>query len=161
MINGRIWRKQMPYDVECRNCREHTWAGNIVALLSEYTDSVGRFVCSHCESTDTYIYRESALQEEGEVWTRWIKGVIQIDSGIPTYSPYVFLTANEEDGKPSGLHFHYYKDTRRQPNGRLKHGHGPGGPPVLDNADLFVILRRLVEIGVVSRNDVKSFADEL
>ena len=30
-----------------------------------------------CNSDDTFIFRESKLQEEGEVWQRWIKGVIK------------------------------------------------------------------------------------
>lgn len=151
----------MAYDIECRNCREHTWAGNIVDLLDEHTDSTGRFICSHCASTDTYIYRESQLQEEGETWERWIKGVIRIDSGIETYSPYIFLTADSEDGEPTGLHFHYYKDTRAYPNGRLKHGHGPGGPPVLGNNDLFIIIKQLVDLDVITKNQVQSVAAQL
>lgn len=151
----------MAYDIECRKCREHTWAGNIVDLLKNHTNEEGKFVCRHCTSTDTFIYRESKLLEEGEVWKRWIKGVIQIDSGIETYSPYIFMTADSEDGEPTGLHFHYYKDTRGYPNGRLKHGHGPGGPPVLGNNDLFTIIEHLLSIGVLSKKDIKDFADSL
>ena len=151
----------MSYDIQCRKCKEHTWAGNIVDLLKEHTDEKGRFFCEHCQGTDTFIYRESQLQEEGEVWERWIKGVIQIDSGIKTYSPYIFLTADSEGGRPTGLHFHYYKDTRSHSKGRLKHGHGPGGPPVLRKNDLFIIIDHLVALGVLSKEKVKSFAARL
>lgn len=151
----------MAYDIECRSCRQHTWAGNIVDLLRDCMDERGKFVCQHCGGTDTFIYRKSKLQEEGEVWERWIKGVIRIDSGIETYCPYIFLTADSEDGEPTSLHFHYYKDTRSKPNGRLKHGHGPGGPPVLDNKHLFLIIDRLVSLGILSKEEIKSFVDRL
>jgi len=151
----------MGYDIQCRKCKEHTWAGNIVDLLRGHTDANGMFLCMHCGDTDTFIYRESKLQEEGDTWERWIKGVIQIDTGIETYSPYIFLTADSEDGEPTGLHFHYYKDTRSHPSGRLKHGHGPGGPPVLGNKDLFTIISHLVGLGVLSREELRSFAAQL
>lgn len=151
----------MGYDIQCRECKTTTWAGNIVDLLTNHTDPGGRFVCAQCQGTDTFIYRESKLQEEGEVWHRWIKGVICVYTGIPTYSPYIFLTADAEDGPITGLHFHYYKDTRSHKNGRLKHGHGPGGPPVLGTTDLFPIIEHLVSAGVLSRAEIKAFADRL
>jgi hypothetical protein len=152
----------MSYDIKCRHCGTTTWAANIVDLLNDHTNDRGRFVCSKCNQTDTFIYRISALQEgPEEKWERWIKGVVQIDSGIPTYSPYVFLTADTEDGPITGLHFHYYKDTRRQPNGRLKQGHGPGGPPVLGIEDMFTILTHLVREGVLTKERVRVFADSL
>jgi hypothetical protein len=149
------------YDIQCRGCRRITWGENIVDLLTYHTDTIGRFVCLYCSGNDTFIYRESNLQEEGEVWQRWIKGVICIDSGIETYCPYIFLTADSEDGEPTGLHFHYYKDTRTRPAGRLKHGHGPGGPPVLGNRDLFFIIEHLLSIKALSREEVKEFAARL
>ena len=116
-------------------------------------------MCSNCSGTDTFIHRISNLQEgPDEQWERWIKGVIRIDSEIETYSPYIFLTADSEDGAVTGLHFHYYKDTRHQPNGRLKHGHGPGGPPVLKTDDIFNILEHLVRRGILPKTRVSDFA---
>lgn len=32
----------MPYDIECRECRQRTWVGNIVNLLKEYIDPLER-----------------------------------------------------------------------------------------------------------------------
>ena len=152
----------MGYDVKCRACDAHTWAGNVVDLFSSHTNENGRFVCSKCSGIDTFIYRISDLQEgPEEKWERWIKGVIRIDSGIPTYSPYIFLTADSEGGSVTGLHFHYYKDTRDQPGGRLKHGHGPGGPPVLGINDLFLIIEYLVVHGILPKEQVRSFAEGL
>lgn len=133
----------MPYTIECRKCGRQTVAPTIVNLIHDHTNPAGRFVCSGCKEQDTHIYRRSNLQEEGDIWERWIKGVIAIDSGIPTYCPYVFLIAESVDADVTALHFHYYKDTRAEPGGKLKHGHGPGGPPVLSVSDLFTILERL------------------
>ncbi len=152
----------MGYDIKCQPCDAHTWASNIVDLLKEHTDHAGRFVCSKCSGHDTFIYRISDLQEgPGETWERWIKGVVTIDGGIKTYSPYIFLTADAEGGPITGLHFHYYKDTRDQPGGRLKHGHGPGGPPVLGFEDLFHMLRHLVTQGMLPKERVYEFARQL
>jgi hypothetical protein len=151
----------LAYDVKCRACDTITWAGNIDKLLKNHTNENGRFVCSKCLSTETHIFRISALQEgPDEFWRRWIKGVITIDSGIETYCPYVFLTADSEAGPVTGLHFHYYKDTRAQ-GGRLKHGHGPGGPPVLGFEDLFGIFKHLVVNGALTKQDVLEFAQRL
>ncbi len=151
----------MAYEIECKKCKQLTKVLNIVALLKKHTNDDGKFVCQHCQCDDTFIYRESNLQEEGETWKRWIKGVIQIDSGIETYSPYIFLTAKSEGAKPTGLHFHYYKDTRSRPNGRLKQGHGPGGPPVLGINDLQVIIKHLVSQNIVKKEKLKSFIEKL
>lgn len=146
---------------ECRRNKKGTWAVNIVDLVNNHTGPEGRFICSHCGGNDTFIYRHSELQEKGEVWERWIKGVIRIDSGIKTYSPYVFLTADSENEQPNGLHFNYYKDTRHQKNGRLKHGHGPGGAPVLGTNDIFTIMKHLVSMKLVTKDRLVKFAEKL
>ena len=149
----------MAYDINCRTCGATSWAENIVELFRKFTNENGSFVCQKCLSVDTYIYRVSVLQEgPEEKWERWIKGVILIDSGIKTYSPYIFLTADTEDGSITGLHFHYYKDTRSLPSGKLKHGHGPGGPPVLGIEDLFSILEHLISQNILHKERVKEFA---
>ena len=152
----------MPYDVECRDCGAHAWVNDIVDLLSHYTNKAGRFVCTSCGKTDTFIYRNSDFQEGPEErGERWIKGVIQIDSGMPTYCPYVFLTANSEDGPIVGLHFHYYKDRHSLPGGRLLYGYCPGGPPVLNREHLFMILRHLVRRGMLDRGELRTLVDGL
>jgi hypothetical protein len=151
----------MSYEIACRSCHKESRASEIVELIQDHTNEIGKFLCSHCGSTDTYIYRESNLQEKGLKWKRWIKGIIVVGSDEPTYVPYIFLTASAEDAMPNGLHFHYYKDTRSHPGGKLKHGHGPGGPPVLEKTDLFKILERLTTTGMISRDDIKQFAARL
>jgi hypothetical protein len=159
---GELEDDVMAYQIKCKSCGADTWAGNVVDLFTDCANSQGRFVCSKCKGVDTFIHRISALQEgPDEFWERWIKGVIRIDSGYATYSPYIFLTSDTEDGPITGLHFNYYKDTRSQAGGRLKHGHGPGGAPVLGTDDLFTILRHLVASGIISKGKIHEFANSL
>lgn len=146
----------MAYDITCRDCKKITYAAEIVDLIHNHLDELGRLVCSYCKSTNTHIYRESKLQEERWDWKRYIKSVVAIDTGVPTYTPYIFLTSDEENGAITGIHFNYYKDTRSQPNGKLKHGHGPGGAPVLSKEELFQLLRYLVRIGIITQADIES-----
>lgn len=150
----------MAYKIECRNCHKTTIAKNIVDLIESHTTDVGTFICGNCKSTNTFIYQKSPLQEPGNFWERWIKGIICVDTGIPTYSPYIFLTADNEDAKPSGMHFCYYKDTRSI-GGNLKHGHGPGGPPVLDFDHIFQILEQLIVRGHISKKQIVDFVSRM
>jgi hypothetical protein len=130
-----------------------------VDLIQEHTSEQGKMRCSRCGRASAYIKRESALQEKGEVWHRCIKGVIPITTEFPTYTPYVFLTAESETDKPSGIHFNYYKDTR--PGGRLKHGHGPGGAPVFSHAELLQLLVKLGRAGFIHAKDLEKTAREI
>ena len=77
-----------------------------------------------------------------------------------TYQPYVFLTTGELGGPVSGVHFGYYKDLTKQ-NGKLKHGHGPGGAPVLNKQMLLRLLRRLGDYGVVTADELENVAADL
>jgi len=147
----------VPYPISCPECKQDSWASDIVDLITRFSTSDGTLRCPHCGAGGASIYRESALQEKGEQWRRWIKGVIRIDSDAPTYCPYVFLTAQEEGAPVDGLHFNYYKDTRSS-GGRLKHGHGPGGAPVLTPRELMRLVERLIRIGVFSTKDVERLA---
>ena len=157
----------MPYEIQCRDCVKTTWVANIVDLIKNHIQSgSGKFICSHCSGKDTFIYRESKLNEKSddgtpEVWERWIKGVMTVDSGFETYCPYIFLTADSEDSQPNGLHFHYYKDTRTQEGGKLKHGHGPGGPPVLPIEDILLIIRHLIINGFLSKGKIINFIEAI
>jgi hypothetical protein len=108
-----------------------------------------------------YVKRESALQEKGKVWRRRIRAVISITTDFPTYTPYVFLTAETETGEPSGVHFNYYKDTRRRAGGRLKHGHGPGGAPVFSRAELLQLLVKLGRARFIKAADLERAAHEI
>ena len=151
----------MGYEITCRKCREVTWANNIVNLISEHINPIGALICHKCGANDAFIYKINTVQEEGEVFERWIKAVITIDTGIDTYSPYIFVTSDTEGGDLSGLHIHYYKDTRPYPNGKLKHGHGPGGPPILCKGDMFTIITHLIRLGALTKAEVQEFANKL
>jgi hypothetical protein len=152
----------MPYDVKCRTCGVNTHARDVVDLFKNHTNAQGRFVCSNskCGGTDTFIYKKSPIQENAdELFERWYKGVIQIHyKDNPIYCPYIFLAADNEAGPITGLHFDYYKDMRPK-GGRLKHGAGPGGAPILDIDDIFTILRRLLAEGLISKKHLQQCAD--
>ncbi len=154
----------MAYMIECRSCGARTVAGNITWLLHEkqyHTDKQGNVKCKTCGSTEAHIYRKSQLQEEGEHWERWMEAIIRLtDAPEATYQPYAFLTTGEPGGPVRGIHFGYYKDLSKQ-GGKLKHGHGPGGAPVLNKAMLLRLLRRLGAYGVVTAGELEGLASEL
>jgi len=148
------------YEITCNDCAQKSWAREIVDLIANHSDKRGHLVCSHCKSTNAFIFRESKLQEIGEKWSRYIKAVIPIETGVATYTPYVFLTTEDKNGDITGVHFHYFKDTRAA-GGRLKHGHGPGGPPVLSKEEIFQLIRKLCAFGYVTSSDLESLLSEL
>jgi hypothetical protein len=150
----------MAYPIDCADCKGQTWAANIVDLIQHHTSPRGSITCSLCGHDHAYIKRESTLQEEGEVWQRCIRAAIPITTDYPTYTPYVFLTAESESGEPSGVHFNYYKDTRSA-GGRLKHGHGPGGAPLFSHAELLQLLLKLGGAGFISPEDLEGTARAL
>lgn len=150
----------MGYLIDCPNCSAKTWASNMVELIQDHLGQTGTLRCIACQVEGAHIYRESTLQEQGEVWTRRICGVIPLDSGIPTYTPYVLLTADPGSAQPDGIHFGYFKDTRPS-GGKLKHGHGPGGGPALGFDLLFQLLRKLGGAGLINADDLVAVAEEI
>lgn len=133
----------MGYEIKCdrEGCGKSVKVANIVDLIRDHTDEDGYFPCSdkNCNGKG-YIKKEFALQEKGKQWRFFIVGVIPLSKNAKdTYQPYIFLCSyqNEGDtakdlprGKATDAWFCYYKDLREE-GGKLKHGHGPGGPPVL------------------------------
>ena len=151
----------MAYGIKCRDCGAVTSAGNIVLLLSEHhSDEAGRIKCKKCGSTNAHVPFKSKLQEEGQVWERYTQAVLTVDTGIKTYTPYVFLNSATPDGEVRGIHFNYFKDTRAQ-GGSLKHGHGPGGAPVLSKQELLNLLLDLSEHGVITAEEVEDVAQRI
>jgi hypothetical protein len=139
------------YTVSCDSCKQETWAANIVDLIDNHLDKYHMLKCINCGSSGAYIYKESETQSDEGTWERWIKGVIRIDyqgeGKDLTYHPYVFLHSHDGPlGKINAVQISYYKD-HRAIGGSLKHGHGPGGTPVLDISDLTTILQKLTELG--------------
>jgi hypothetical protein len=134
-------------------------AKDILDLIENHTDSGfgengGTVICSSCGKPAT-IFRAYKLQEKGRTWECWIRQVVRIPSEIETYVPYMLFTTGSEAGKVSdGVMISYYKDTRKA-GGRLKHGHGPGGPAVLGRDEIKRLIRYLVASKVISVSDVE------
>ena len=146
----------MGYLIKCLSCKQETWAQNIVDLIKGHTINNGKIKCIKCNSSNASIHQRNNLQEKGEVWERYIIGVIPIITDSETYTPYIFLTSQVEGGEVDGIHFNYYKDTR-QSGGKLKHGHGPGGAPVLGKDELFQLLKKLIDFGCLSKQNFENF----
>jgi hypothetical protein len=141
----------MGYTISCDACKQSCWAGNIVELIDNHTDKNHMFKCTNCGASGAYIYKASETQSNQGLWERWMKGIIRIDyndADLKDYHPYVFLIAHGGQGNVDSVQISYYKD-HRNIGGALKHGHGPGGTPVLDLLDLTNILHKLMVIGVV------------
>ena len=143
----------MGWWIECRDREagcDGEWATNIRDLVESHRDEQGRFSCS-C-GNQGFIRKSYSLQEEGEKWEPLLFGALLFDenaSDDETYFPFVFLVSYEEDDwSVYDLWFSYFKDTRHtdengQRKGRLKMGHGPGGPPVVNVKQLPLLLSRL------------------
>jgi len=134
-------------------CGKRIWADNIVDLITTHIDSDGWLLCS-CGKAGS-IQKSFELQEPGETWEPFLRGVIPLGDPSATYQPFVFLCSYEPTGPVTGIWFSYYKDLRSS-GGRLKLGYGPGGPPVLSSQDFLSLVKRLVEIGCISRSDLTS-----
>jgi hypothetical protein len=131
----------MSWLIKCvdSTCASETWTPNIVDLLDRHRDSAGWFLCS-C-GKQGYVEKSFSLQEPGEVWEPFLRGAIRLGQTGDTYQPFVFLVASKPDGPVDAIWFSYYKDLR--PNGRLKLGYGPGGPPVLKTHDVGTLVQTL------------------
>lgn len=147
----------MGWLIECNteSCDQKTWAQNIDVLLYNHRDPQGWFVCQ-CGKSTGFIKKEFSLQEDGEFWAPFLRGAIKLGEKDNTYQPFVFMVSYESAGPVTDLWFSYYKDTRGiYPNGRLKLGYGPGGPPVLGMDQVYQLLNALAGCGMASRADFK------
>jgi uncharacterized Zn-finger protein len=144
----------MGYNIKCDKCKQPSWADNIVDLIDHHLDKQNFLKCSNCGKSGAYIYLTSPTQDGG-VWERWVRGVIRIDykeEELKNYHPYVFLhTHDGAQGEVDSVQISYYKDHRKKRGGVLKHGHGPGGTPVLDLKDIKNILQKLIRLGLMSK----------
>jgi hypothetical protein len=143
----------MPYAVKCiKGCADISWPGNIVELL-KIRDQSGFFKCA-CGKSRGYVEKSFALQEKGEVWEPYLRGAVALGEQDDTYQPFVYLVSYSPDGPIDNFWFAYYKDTRES-GGRLKLGHGPGGPPVLGTEQLLSLLKELMIVGAINRSHIQ------
>ncbi len=126
-------------------CREKTRAADTVDLIKNHRDKQGWFRC-RCGRRG-YIEKSFATQE-GRIWAPFLKGAIELGDQDDTYQPFVFLVGDKPDAHADHVWFSYYKDMRPW-GGRLKLGHGPGGPPVLATRTIGDLIQELVKIGCV------------
>lgn len=144
----------MAYHIKClKGCEDTTYATNIIELLQS-RDERGFFQCA-CRKACGYIERRFELQEKGEFWEPYLRGAIALGEEGATYQPFIYLVSYSPDGPIADLWFSYFKDTRES-GGRLKLGHGPGGPPVLSMNQLVSLLGRLVSIGALSKEHIQA-----
>ncbi|MCX7817317.1 MAG: hypothetical protein N2317_07395 [Syntrophales bacterium] len=144
----------MGWSIQCNNpdCKEYTWASNIVDLIDNHTDSQGWFVCGRCGASG-FIKKSFDLQEPGETWKPYLRGAIRLGDPEETYQPFVFMVSYEPNGTVNDLWFSYYKDLR-ETGGRLKLGYGPGGPPVLGTEQILFLLKTLTKLGLIDKNKI-------
>ena len=94
------------------------------------------------------------MQEQGEVWEPFLRGAVRLaDDRAATYQPFVFLVSYEKDGPITDCWFSYYKDLRGS-GGSLKLGYGPGGPPVLGHGQIVDLVKTLLSMGYVKREEL-------
>lgn len=136
------------------NCAGRDSVANIVDLIHHHCGADGWFICTTCRSR-AYIERSFELQEGGEKWDPQLRGIVPLGHSDETYQPFVFLAGYRNDPEVMDVWFAYYKDLRSK-GGKLKMGHGPGGPPVLDKSQVLKLIGDLVKRGVVSRDEVMS-----
>lgn len=143
----------MGWSITCADpkCGKESWASNIVDLITKHRDEEGWFVCS-CGKRG-YIKKSFQLQEVGEVWEPFLRGIIPLGTAGGTYQPFVFLVSYEPTAEVTDVWFSYYKDLRSA-GGRLKLGYGPGGPPVLGKAAFLGLVSHLVQAKCLTPKEV-------
>ena len=123
-------------------------------LIRNHRDNNGLFLCQ-C-GKHGHIVKSFDLQEKGEKWEPFLRGIILLGDADDTYQPFVFLvTYNDPSGPVNDMWFSYYKDTRST-GGRLKLGYGPGGPPVLGKNQIFQLLRQMKSIGCLTQEEIEN-----
>ncbi len=142
----------MGWLIKCSaGCGNDTWAGNIDELIRNHRDNDGWFVCQ-CGAYG-YIEKSFDLQEPGETWEPYLRGIIPLGTDGDTYQPFVFLVSYDAGSPVNDIWFSYYKDTRPT-GGRLKLGYGPGGPPVLGKEQVLQMLKQMKSLGCLTQQEI-------
>jgi hypothetical protein len=152
-------KAKMAYEIRCKK-HGVSKCDDILDLIENRTNKKfgrngGEIICPKCKGPAA-IFRSYKLQEKGRTWQCQIKQIVRIPSEIPTYVPYVLFTSGQEAGNVSdGIMVSYYKDTRGE-GGKLKHGHGPGGPAVLGKDEVLQLIRHLIHGKLITAEDIKN-----
>lgn len=143
----------MGWTIECCNtkCGTQTQASEIVDLIKNHTHENGKFRCDKCGNYG-YIKKSFKLQEPGQYWKPYLKGAIRLKRE-GAYQPFVFLVSYKPNDEPTNVWFSYFKDLR-DTGGKLKLGYGPGGPPALDFDSIIDLLKQLIDLDCLSKEDV-------
>ena len=148
----------MAWPIECSHCGKVTHPENIVELIKHHLDDQGRILCGQCKKPG-YIEKTFKLQEkDAPPWKPYLRAIIRpadyANAPDSTYQPFAFLVSYAPDKDPEDVWFCYYKDTRREPGGRLKMGHGPGGPPVFNAEEVVDLVAQMVRSGCLCADKV-------
>lgn len=148
----------MGWSIKCHkdSCTEQTRAYNIVDLIQNHRGKDGWIKCN-CGITG-YIEKSFRLQEVGDVWEPYLRGIITLGKKGETYQPFVYIVSYTPKGRCTDIWFSYYKDLREQ-GGKLKLGYGPGGPPVLHKTKIKHLIKILKEVGYFTDKDIKELVD--
>jgi len=148
----------MAWEIRCNNPQcSPTWASNIVDLLNNHRNNEGWFICEKC-TREGYIPKEFKVQEGGDPWTPNLRGAIRLEDDLEEpYQPFVFIVSEEPNGLANNAWFSYYKDLRSE-GGRLKLGYSPGGPPVLNSDQIITLVKKMVELGCISKTQLEELS---
>ncbi len=156
----------MGWTIECCNkkCGKESWANNIVDLINDHRDKNGWFLCSTCQGKG-YIQKSFRLQERDQKgkqkkWEPCLRGAIELGEENDSYQPFIFVVGYSPEDKPEEVWFSYYKDLRKE-GGRLKVGHGPGGPPVLSIKQVLFLVETVAKSRLIGATTLKKMRDAL
>lgn len=125
-------------------------------LIDRHTNEKGRFCCTRCGGTNTFLQVGHGTESNGDRET-WIRGAVPISTRTrdASYKPFVFLVSERPDGEVTGIAFKYYRTAPS--NGDSVKTARPEGGPVLAQSQLLTLVGTLARMGVVSRDDWREF----
>jgi hypothetical protein len=147
----------MSQTIHCQSCQADSVARGVADLIDRHTNEKGRFCCTRCGGTETYLVLP-ARRGAARAAKSWVRGIVPIDTKTRDAAcvPFVFLTAPAPDGEIDGLAFRYYWTTPSNGD-RKKRTRRPDGGPVMAQSQLLSLVRRLARIQVVSSRDWREF----
>ena len=144
----------MKWPIECGDCGQITLVPDIVELIDHHLDGHGRILCGHCGNPG-YIGKTFEIQKNDTPYLKpYIRGIIPGPAKrdrTGTYRSLTFLASSAPDQEPQELWLSSIEDTRSE-GGRLKMGHGPGGPPVFTVEEALDLIAQMVRRGCLDQD---------